>query len=1431
MPVKGFWALVILLCCEAAGDCNGSWGACLASARPEATHASEVSAQGLAKWAAVAFDDQHYKGQAQTTATPQPEHSGECDCTPGRCNNGSCSGKWMVVLRVQEASSSESELLPDVWGELASSKQKPPKGNGKGKGKPQDGTETAPKVKPGVPDMEQLPKPPTRTPIAGPSAPSAPSGKGANNPEKAALDKLMATLKANEAELTQPLRDLLEQHQQEATKDDARAMHRVVASQANAKKVSQTLQDQVAEHGAMLQDFAAKEEQWEGALTDATTALAKMTREPTTEISSEEDMMDSEERVDAALQAEQRQQALEARSQQQGAQLLEALAQVQQAANEEVQREENRERTPRRSRNTTDTSAKDAKDAKDAKHVAESSEWDFMPPFEARWSAIQLEAELDFDGIDCQFTPGTPDRLIESARQADVLGCQWHGEAGPLQQVCSGSQGLEHTGLGDHAFHATADCIPSTTVLAYEVYSEAVRGLIFRDITGGDRCTGPGSGELRSAFQQRPHSVPLSVVFSKGANAWGNALARAFNRIAGLAGECFKWSAAVGYRCKAGSMSNLGGDPSVCLPALPCTVRGGSLSIPGGGLHDFDFPCTERRPPSATLLPASSRVPSVASTVCASHFAIPCTVWGGSMSIPNGRDLAIPCPSGDLAAPGRPHFLQCVPSWTCTAGQPGQLSLQPVQPAAHTAPGPSHHRWPNSGHGYTTKRCKDGSMSNLGASLCPRQVPTTPPAGPTTMCATPGQPSVTDLHMILASHVNVGPDWLGGPFLHSRAYDLTRLGIGSSAHDPDSRYTILEFRMDTLVRRSLPEWTPMEYVAHAIRQVPYRVHSAFFLEVPLPGYPCPQILLTPVGLPVGHRTVPIDLRDVQGMLHVVKAVRGNDVSAIWPSLHEKGVKDAHRAEEATRSGSLLFLDQSGQEQQQINSLPDLQWFEARPADHAAEPFVVEYVGGGPLALRVPRPLPAFEPPRGSTAADIEAMRAAECGCVAASSTTTTTLMQVGGLGPTPDPIDVPPAAVFPEAEPPSLLIRHVGAEAKPSRPSPYDDAPQVVPGFLETDRFQQANVDAYSWGTDGGPRQSFTIFDVVRHVTTAPRPREGTLAEIIRSAVISAPFQVGAVQVLMHGLRNLPQPQLVLYQRHLPIGHVPIPWDLRPVGGEILTVNHKPQESRFDAIARLRAVMTDVEGRRACDPLEAGHFTALDATGIIGDAIPLVLTEVQHFVVEPTFTGFAVPALVDPWGTHPAPFFWPVDGPSSTSSTTSTTSTGPNPEVDSFRFTMLYGPHTHSAIVQTPCLQADAILERLIREVLAQGYPYHGPFFLMMAAGQPALGDNQQEVIFLLCNSVHDRTAAVVVDERPGGHPLCSHHVAPQTMCDRLITGAAAQRGVSVVVNGAPARLAPKWAMQGDYIQFDEGRGPPPFTPTSWHSEAASASPGYLPPS
>ncbi|CAE7247536.1 Calmodulin [Symbiodinium sp. CCMP2592] len=147
---------------------------------------------------------------------------------------------------------------------------------------------------------------------------------------------------------------------------------------------------------------------------------------------------------------------------------------------------------------------------------------------------------------------------------------------------------------------------------------------------------------------------------------------------------------------------------------------------------------------------------------------------------------------------------------------------------------------------------------------------------------------------------------------------------------------------------------------------------------------------------------------------------------------------------------------------------------------------------------------------------------------------------------------------------------------------------------------------------------------------------------------------------------------------------------------------------------------------------------------------------------------------------------------------------------------MLCGPHTHSAIVQAPCLQADAILERLIREVLAQGYPDRGPLYLMMAAGQPAPCDGQHEVVFLLCNSVHDRTATVVVDERSGGHPLCSHHVAPQTMCDSLISADGVQRRVSVVVNGAPARLAPKWAMQGDFIQFDEGQGPPPFTPTSW---------------
>ena len=118
-------------------------------------------------------------------------------------------------------------------------------------------------------------------------------------------------MRENEAELNPQLRELLAQHQQVDAREEAKVMHRVVASKAAAKKelhklraarsnylqawssyleqVLSTVQAQVEEHTATMVDFAAKEAQWDEALQDATSTLTKLATDGPQTISDEED--------------------------------------------------------------------------------------------------------------------------------------------------------------------------------------------------------------------------------------------------------------------------------------------------------------------------------------------------------------------------------------------------------------------------------------------------------------------------------------------------------------------------------------------------------------------------------------------------------------------------------------------------------------------------------------------------------------------------------------------------------------------------------------------------------------------------------------------------------------------------------------------------------------------------------------------------------------------------------------------------------------------------------------------------------------------------------------------------------------------------------------------------------------------------------------
>ena len=145
----------------------------------------------------------------------------------------------------------------------------------------------------------------------------------------------------------------------------------------------------------------------------------------------------------------------------------------------------------------------------------------------------------------------------------------------------------------------------------------------------------------------------------------------------------------------------------------------------------------------------------------------------------------------------------------------------------------------------------------------------------------------SDVQLLVASQVEVSPDWLRGPLLNAPVEALTRLAPVEPALASERRYTIFEKNVDTLVRRCLPGWSVLDFIASAISHVPYHVRSAAFLEQPIEGYPTPQVVLTAASLPRPARAIPIDLRPMAGLVHTIAVDCPSSTVAVWETLRRR----------------------------------------------------------------------------------------------------------------------------------------------------------------------------------------------------------------------------------------------------------------------------------------------------------------------------------------------------------------------------------------------------------------------------------------------------------------------------------------------------------------------------------------------------------------
>ena len=295
--------------------------------------------------------------------------------------------------------------------------------------------------------------------------------------------------------------------------------------------------------------------------------------------------------------------------------------------------------------------------------------------------------------------------------------------------------------------------------------------------------------------------------------------------------------------------------------------------------------------------------------------------------------------------------------------------------------------------------------------------------------------------------------------------------------------------------------------------------------------------------------------------------------------------------------------------------------------------------------------------------------------------------------------------------------------------------------------------------------------------------------------------------MLMHTVPGYPLPQLVLRPSTAPQGFFPVPWDLRAAGTSLRTVNQQSGESMESAVRRLAAVVDNAE---VCRQIHAGQMTVLDVAGILHmlDMIPRDLQQIQHFHVEPAVAGDG-PDRLRYVAAGPA---WPSSTPGLTSTTT--TSLVPFGPAVECRLVVLLGTCSSSASIAPPCLQIDAVIERLVLEVVAQyGQPVEN-IHVMLAPGQPPMVNGVQEVLMLVCGPSLDSVPTVIIDERDNGHQLGAYTVSSCTPVAELVDATWQARGVRAIINGAPQHMIPKWATTGDFVQFAVSGHNPDFTPT-----------------
>ena len=417
----------------------------------------------------------------------------------------------------------------------------------------------------------------------------------------------------------------------------------------------------------------------------------------------------------------------------------------------------------------------------------------------------------------------------------------------------------------------------------------------------------------KSSLHTTSHSIPLRVCFQDDAvqrqvNQW----VRSFNctvrrslfsttgprRSSGLSRcslPCGIWD---------GSLSTPNADHTT-----PCGIRDGSLSLPAAdqaaqkatGAHTGVATATPRgrwdgsmSTPIAGLTVAQAQVDD-RPPYCQVP-ATPCGMWDGALSTPTA-DHAVPCGirDGSLSIPAADQVdLKVTGAHTglATAAPLGKWDGSVSTPIA--GPGvaqaqvegrPPYGQIPANPCGMW-----DGSLSTPTADqvkVTGPQVPASPsmpwgrpyPAG-TEAIKEPLRP--TDIAHLRAAHVRFAPDDFDYTQLTWPPESLPSVWRPEPDESGARRYTIFESGGRPRVRRCGWDWQLNEIVVDAVASSGQTIRTVQILNIPLEGFPCPQVVLTHARAPAGSLAVPFDFRRTHGWVTTLHVQAANSLEELPP---------------------------------------------------------------------------------------------------------------------------------------------------------------------------------------------------------------------------------------------------------------------------------------------------------------------------------------------------------------------------------------------------------------------------------------------------------------------------------------------------------------------------------------------------------------------